>query len=79
MAQDKDRMIITQSQLKLVMDYNVHIQSGLSLKEIVGITNVMVDYCMNGYCKEIGDRLDTIDKFLEEKSRKYHLHSDEKK
>jgi hypothetical protein len=65
MAQDKDRQIITQSQLKLVMDYSKQIGVNLKLKEVVGVTNVLVDYCLNGYSKEIGDRLDAIDKFIE--------------
>jgi hypothetical protein len=39
----------------------------LSLKETVGITNVMVDYCINGYSKELGDRLDAIDTFIRSK------------
>ncbi len=67
MAQDKERQIVTQSQLKLVMDYTKQIGVNLKLKEIVGVTNVMVDYCMNGYSKEIGERLDAIDKFIIDK------------
>lgn len=67
MAQDKERQIVTQSQLKLVMDYTKQIGVNLKLKEIVGVTNVMVDYCMNGYSKEIGERLDAIDKFIVDK------------
>ena len=67
MAQDKDRQIITQSQLKLVMDYSKQIGVNLKLKEVVGVTNVLVDFCVNGYSKEIGDRLEAIDKFIESK------------
>ena len=67
MAQDKDRQIVTQSQLKLVMDYTKQINVNLKLKEIVGVTNVLVDYCINGYSKEIGDRLEAIDKFIADK------------
>lgn len=67
MAQDKDRQIITQSQLKLVMDYSKQIGVNLKLKEVVGVTNVLVDFCLNGYSKELGDRLDSIDKFIESK------------
>ena len=67
MAQDKDRQIVTQSQLKLVMDYSKQIGVNLKLKEVIGVTNVLVDYCMNGYSKEIGERLEAIDKFIESK------------
>lgn len=64
MAQDKDKQIITQSQLKFVFDYTKQLGVNLTLKEIVGITNVMVDYCMNGYNKDLGERLEAIDKFI---------------
>lgn len=67
MAQDKDRQIVTQSQLKLVMDYSKQIGVNLKLKEVIGVTNVLVDYCLHGYSKEIGDRLDAIDKFIIDK------------
>jgi hypothetical protein len=39
----------------------------LTLKDIVGITNVLVDYCENGYSKELGERLDTIDNHIAKK------------
>jgi hypothetical protein len=64
MAQDKDRQIVTQSQIKFVFDYSKQIGVNLKLKEIVGVTNVLVDYCINGYSKELGDRLETIDTFI---------------
>ena len=67
MAQDKDKQIITQSQLKFVFDYTKQIGVNLSLKEICAITNVMVDYCVNGYNKDLGERLDAIDKFIIDK------------
>ena len=64
MAQDTQQIIVTQSQLKFVFDYSSKLGVNLKLKEIVGITNVLVDYCINGYSKEIGDRLESIDKFI---------------
>jgi hypothetical protein len=67
MAQEKEKVIVTQSQLKWVQDYTKQIGVNLSIKELVGITNVMVDYCMNGYSTEIGKRLDAVDKFILEK------------
>jgi hypothetical protein len=36
----------------------------LTLKEVVGVTNVLVDYCQNGYSKELGERLDKIDSHI---------------
>lgn len=67
MAQEKEKTIVTQSQLKFVQDYVKQLGVNLTLKEMVGITNVMVDYCMNGYSTEIGKRLDAVDKFIVEK------------
>jgi hypothetical protein len=67
MAQDKEKVIVTQSQLKFVQDYAKQIGVNLTLKEMVAVTNVMVDYCMNGYSTELGKRLESIDKFIIEK------------
>ena len=67
MAQNKDRQIATQSSLKLVNDWSNSCGKCLTLKELVGITNVIVDYVENGYSKEIGDRLGTIDEHMKSK------------
>ena len=67
MAQDTQQIIVTQSQLKFVFEYVSKLGLNLTLKEIVGITNVLTDYCINGYSKEIGDRLSAIDKHLLDK------------
>lgn len=64
MAQDTQKTIVTQSQLKFVFDYTNKLGVNLTLKETVGITNVLVDYCLNGYTKELGERLDAIDTFI---------------
>jgi hypothetical protein len=65
--QETQKTIATQSQLKFIADYARQLNINLTLKEMVGITNVMVDYCMDGYSTEIGKRLDAIDKFIVEK------------
>jgi hypothetical protein len=65
MAQNKDRQIATQSSLKLVLEWSTSCEKCLTLKELVGITNVIVDYVENGYTAEIGKRLDTIQQHLE--------------
>jgi hypothetical protein len=67
MAQNKERQIATQSSLKLVNDWSNSCGKCLTLKELVGITNVIVDYVENGYSKEIGDRLATIDEHIKSK------------
>ena len=69
MAQDSRTQdsIVRQSTLKFVGDYCKMIGTPLTLKEIVGVTNVLVDYCQNGYTKEMGQRLDNIDKHIASK------------
>lgn len=59
--------IVRQSSLKFVQDYQRTIGTPLTLKEILGITNVIVDYCQNGYTKEIGERISAIDKHIQTK------------
>jgi hypothetical protein len=39
----------------------------LPIKEVIGIANVVCDYCQNGYSKEMGERLDSIDKHISSK------------
>lgn len=67
MAQTKERQIAAQSSLKLVNEWAITCDKCLSLKELVSITNVIVDYVEQGYTKEIGDRLYIIDKYLDKK------------
>lgn len=69
--QKTQESIIRQSQIKLVVEYCRMIGTPLPLKEIVGITNVLVDYCENGYTAEIGKRLDSIDKHI---SKRFEEH-----
>jgi hypothetical protein len=70
MAQDYQKTqdsIVRQSTLKFVGDYCRMIGTPLTLKEVVGITNVLTDYCQNGYSKELGERLENIDKHIQNK------------
>jgi len=62
-------IIARQSQLKMVLDWSNTCDKCLTLKELVGITNVMVYYVENGYSKEIGDRLDKIQEHLDNKKQ----------
>ena len=64
MAQSQGRQIATQSSLKFVNDWATSCNQCLTLKELISITNVIVDYVENGYTKEIGQRLETIDNYL---------------
>ena len=65
--QKNEESIVRQSTIKFVGEYCRVIGTPLTLKEIVGITNVLSDYCLNGYSKEIGDRLDKIDSHIQTK------------
>ena len=65
--QTKDKKISTQSSLKLVNDWASTCNKCLTLKELVGITNVIVDYIEGGYTKEIGERLDKIQEHIDNK------------
>ena len=65
MGQNTSRQIASQSSLKLVLDWSVTRDRPLTLKELVSITNVIVDYVENGYSKEIGQRLETIQDYLD--------------
>ena len=65
--QSKERQIATQSSLKLVNEWSNTCNKCLTLKELIAITNVIVDYVENGYSKEIGVRLDNIDEHLKHK------------
>lgn len=65
--QNTQRQIATQSSLKLVLDWGTTCNKCLTLKELVGIANVIVDYVENGYSKEIGDRLEKIQEHIDNK------------
>jgi hypothetical protein len=65
--QKNQESIVRQSTLKFVGDYCRIIGTPMTLKEIVGITNVLTEYCQEGYSKELGDRLDKIDQHLQKK------------
>ena len=67
MSQSTSRQIATQSSLKLILDWSISCNKCLTLKELVSITNVMVDYIENGYTKEIGERLEKIQNYIDEK------------
>ena len=67
MAQNKDRQIASQSSMKLVLDWAISCDKCLTMKELVGMSVVLVDFVENGYSKEIGDRLDKIQDHIDNK------------
>jgi len=58
--------IARQSQLKLITEWSKDCGVCLTLKDLIAITNVMVDYVENGYSKELGNRLEAVDKYMNE-------------
>ena len=67
MAQNKDRQIASQSSMKLVLEWSISCNKCLTMKELVGMSVVLVDFVENGYSKEIGDRLDKIQDHIDNK------------
>ncbi len=65
--QSKERQIATQSSLKTILEWSASCGKCLELKELVAITNVIVDYVEMGYSKELGDRLDKIQDHIDNK------------
>jgi len=62
--------IARQSQLKLITEWSKDCGVCLTLKDLIAITNVMVDYVENGYSKELGNRLEAVDKYMNELKNK---------
>jgi hypothetical protein len=60
MAQSKERQIAAQSSLKLVNEWANSCGKCLTIKDLVGISVVIVDYVENGYTTELGKRLEAI-------------------
>ena len=67
MPQNKDRQIASQSSMKLVLDWATACDKCLTMKELVGMSVVLVDYVENGYSAELGKRLDTIQEHIDNK------------
>jgi hypothetical protein len=66
-TQSTQRQIIAQSSLKFTLEWSQGCGKCLALKEIVAVTNVIIDYVESGYSKELGERLDAVDAFLKTK------------
>jgi hypothetical protein len=65
-AQSTQKQIATQSSLKTIVDWSNNTGIKLNLKELVAITNVIVDYIEFGYSAEIGVRLENIQSYIDE-------------
>jgi hypothetical protein len=65
MGQSKERQIATQSSMKIVLEWANSCGKCLTMKELIGISVVLVDFVENGYTKEIGDRAEKIQEHIE--------------
>lgn len=65
MAQSKDRQIIAQSQLKMAHEWATSCGYCLTLKDLVSVSVVLSEYAEKGYSKELGQRLEKVDEYLQ--------------
>jgi len=64
MKNNTGAQIARQSQIKVVADYFAACGICPTLKDMVSVTTVMVDYIENGYSKELGERLEKVDEYI---------------
>jgi hypothetical protein len=62
----QQQQIVSQSSLKVVMEWASMNNIQLSLKDLCGITRVVEEYVENGYSKELATRLEGVDKHIQE-------------
>jgi hypothetical protein len=67
MGQSKERQIATQSSMKIVLEWANSCGKCLTMKELIGMSVVLVDFVENGYSKEVGDRAEKIQEHIENK------------
>jgi hypothetical protein len=67
MARTKEQQIVAQSTLKLILEWSNTCGYCLSLKDLCGISRVVEEYVETGYTKELGDRLEKVDEYLQGK------------
>ena len=62
----REKSIIAQSQLKMAHDWSTSCGYCLTLKDLVSVSVVLAEYCEKGYSKELGERLQKVDAYLQE-------------
>jgi len=58
--------IARQSQIKVTADWARDCGICLSIKDMVAVTTVLVDYIENGYSKGLAEKLDKVDDYIQE-------------
>ena len=66
MKNNTSQQIARQSQIKVVSDYFASCGICPTLKDMVSVTTVLVDYIENGYSKEMGERLEKVDNYIQD-------------
>ena len=69
MATEKDKQIIRQSQLTLVLDYFQMCGICPSLTDVIKVTTMMEKYVIEGYSTDITSSFERIEKFIDEQYR----------
>jgi len=62
---DTQSIIVRQSQLKLVLDYTTAMGVKLPLKDLIGISVVMTDFCLNGWSADLKKRIEACDEHIQ--------------
>ena len=62
--------IVRQSSLKFVQEYANGLGQSLTLKETFSVANIVADYCQNGWSKELGEKVEILDKHIKDKYKK---------
>lgn len=63
---EKDRQIIRQSQLKLVLDYAIMRGYQISVNDLIKVTTMMEMFVINGYKASDMEKYEAIEKYLKD-------------
>jgi hypothetical protein len=70
MARTKEQQIVSQSSLKLALEWSNTCGKCLSTYDLCATSRVIEDYVENGFTTEVGDRLKNLDEYLNKKYTK---------
>lgn len=66
MANEKDRQIIRQSQIKSTVDYFNMMGIKPSLEDVIKTVTLLEMFCVEGYSKDMIGRFEKLDRHIEE-------------
>lgn len=64
MAQDTQKTICRQSNMKWILDYSKQINTPLTISEIVRITEALTIYCIDGRTTTVQDMMTKVDDLI---------------